>query len=258
MIRTVVLLVLLLQVLCPGRVWAAPGLQQLYEQALTASRSGDFEQALPLWDQVVNLEPGDAAALSNRGNVRLALGDPDGAIADQTRAMEMAPEESDPHLNRGTAEEALQDWQAAAADYLWILERDPGDAAALYNLGNVRGSEDNWPEARRLFAEAFLVQPGFAMARSSEALAAWQVGDLALAEAELRKLIRRYPMFADARAALSGLLWRRGMSGEAESHWAAAAGLDQRYRQLDWLREIRRWPPQPAEDLMAFLALTPR
>ncbi len=258
MIRIFVLLALVLQVAWPVAAWAALSSQQLYEQALTASRTGDFEQALPLWDQVLTLQPKDAAALSNRGNVRLALGDPDGAIADQTRAMALAPDEADPHLNRGTAEEALQDWQAAAEDYLWILERDPSDAAALYNLGNVRGSEDNWSEARRLFGEAFLVQPGFAMARSSEALAAWQVGDLALAEAELRKLIRRYPMFADARAALSGLLWRRGMSGEAESHWAAAAGLDQRYRQLDWLREIRRWPPQPAEDLMAFLALTPR
>ena len=93
------------------------------------------------------------------------------------------------------------------------------------------------------------------MARSSEALAAWQEGDLNWAEAELRKLIRRYPLFADARAALSGLLWHRGFAGEAESHWAAAAGLDQRYRQADWLREVRRWPPQPTQDLLAFLAL---
>ena len=93
------------------------------------------------------------------------------------------------------------------------------------------------------------------MARSSEALAAWQEGDLAWAEAELRKLIRRYPLFADARAALSGLLWRQGSAGEAESNLAAAAGLDQRYRQADWLVDVRRWPPQPTQDLMTFLAL---
>jgi hypothetical protein len=102
---------------------------------------------------------------------------------------------------------------------------------------------------------ASLVRPGFAMARSSEALAAWQEGDLVWAEVELRKLIRRYPLFADARAALSGLLWRQGSVGEAESNWAAAAGLDQRYRQADWLVDVRRWPPQPTQDLMAFLAL---
>jgi tetratricopeptide (TPR) repeat protein len=149
----------------------------------------------------------------------------------------------------------LQDWPAAAADYLWILERQPDDASALYNLGNVRGSEGDWNGARDLYGKASLARPGFAMARSSEALAAWQEGDLAWAELELRKLIRRYPLFADARAALSGLLWRQGSSGEAESNWAAAAGLDQRYRQADWLVDVRRWPPQPTQDLMAFLAL---
>ena len=257
MIRLALVLALFVQLLLPASVWA-DGYRSLYDQALMASQAGDFARALPLWDQLLDLEPSDAAALSNRGNVRLALGDPDGAIADQTSAMALAPEESDPHLNRGTAEEALQDWSAAALDYLWILDRDPEDASALYNLGNVRGSEQDWPAARDLFGEAFRVRPGFAMARSSEALAAWQEGDLAWAEAELRKLIRRYPLFADARAALSGLLWRQGASGEAESHWAAAAGLDQRYRQIDWLLDIRRWPPQPAADLMAFLALEER
>ena len=237
---------------------AAEDLESLYGRALQASQSGDFVQALPLWDQVLELSPNDAAALSNRGNVRLALGDPDGAIADQTRSIELAPEELDPHLNRGTAEESLQDWAAAEADYLWILERDATDASALYNLGNVRGSTGDWDSARRLYEEAADARPGFAMARSSAALAAWQQQDLVWAEAELRKLIRRYPLFADARAALSGLLWQGGFSGEAESHWAAAAGLDTRYRQKDWLLDVRRWPPLPTQQLMAFLALEER
>ena len=234
---------------------AAEDLESLYGRALQASQSGDFVQALPLWDQVLELSPNDAAALSNRGNVRLALGDPDGAIADQTRSIELAPEEPDPHLNRGTAEESLQDWAAAEADYLWILERDATDASALYNLGNVRGSTGDWDSARRLYEEAADARPGFAMARSSAALAAWQQQDLVWAEAELRKLIRRYPLFADARAALSGLLWQGGFSGEAESHWAAAAGLDPSYRDSAWLAQVRRWPPTPIADLERFLAL---
>ena len=62
-------------------IWPWPAialdLQGLYEQALNASRSGDFVQALPLWDRVLEQSPQDAAALSNRGNVRLALGDLD-------------------------------------------------------------------------------------------------------------------------------------------------------------------------------------
>ena len=236
-------------------------LPQLFDQALSASRAGDFVRALPLWDQVIELAPADAAAWSNRGNVRLALGDAEAAIADQTQAMELDPTSPDPHLNRGTAEEALQRWDAAEADYRWILEADaaagePLDASALYNLGNVQGSRGNWQEARSSFADAADARPGFAMARSSAALAAFQLGELEQAETELRRLIRRYPLFADARAALTALLWRQGARGEAESHWASASGLDPRYRQPEWLLEIRRWPPEPVQALSDFLALS--
>jgi tetratricopeptide (TPR) repeat protein len=251
---TVLALVLSLQLA------VATALPQLFDQALSASRDGDFSRALPLWDQVIELAPADAAAWSNRGNVQLALGDPEAAIADQTHAMELDPASADPHLNRGTAEEALQRWDAAEADYRWILEAnaaagDPPDASALYNLGNVQGSRGQWPSARASFVEAADARPGFAMARASAALAAFQLGDLDQAETELRRLIRRYPLFADARAGLTALLWRRGARGEAESHWASASGLDPRYRQPEWLLEIRRWPPEPVQALSDFLAL---
>ena len=169
--------------------------------------------------------------------------------------MQLDPANPDPHLNRGTAEEALGRWDAAAADYGWILERDGGDAAALYNLGNVAGSRGDWQQARRCFRAAAEARPGFAMARSSAALAAFQLGELEPAERELRALIRRYPLFADARAGLTALLWQRRAGGEAESHWAAASGLDSRYRQEEWLLRIRRWPPGPVQALQQFLHL---
>lgn len=236
---------------------AAASLPELFERALTASRAGRFGDALPLWDQVVERAPQDASAWSNRGNVLLALGDSRAAIAAQDRAIALEPASADPHLNRGTAEEALGLWPAAAADYRWILERDPLDASALYNLGNVEGSQGDWGAARRCFEAAAAARPGFAMARSSAALAAFQLGETAVAEKQLRDLIRRYPLFADARAGLTALLWRRGARGEAESHWAAASGLDPRYRQEKWLLQIRRWPPVPVQALAQFLALAP-
>ncbi|MBD1194665.1 tetratricopeptide repeat protein [Vulcanococcus sp. Clear-D1] len=250
----------LFSVLLSLQLLVATALPQLFDQALSASRDGDFRRALPLWDQVLELAPNDAAAWSNRGNVQLALGDPQAAIADQTHAMELDPISADPHLNRGTAEEALQRWDAAEADYRWILEAnaaagEPPDASALYNLGNVQGSRGQWIQARDSFVEAADTRQGFAMARSSAALAAFQLGELDQAEAELRRLIRRYPLFADARAGLTALLWRRGSRGEAESHWASASGLDPRYRQPEWLLEIRRWPPEPVQALSDFLAL---
>ena len=93
------LLPVLLLVSCPpSAAWAAvtDDLPALFDRALALSRQGDPVQALPIWDQVLDLAPRDAAAWSNRGNVRLMLGDPEGAIADQTRSIELAPDDADP------------------------------------------------------------------------------------------------------------------------------------------------------------------
>ncbi len=227
----------------------------LFDKALQESKDGDFIQAEKDWSLFLNDNPDDAAALSNRGNTRLALGDPQGSIRDQSKAIEISPEDLDPYLNRGIAEEALKLWEDARNDYNYVLKKNPKDVSALYNLGNVMGSMDNWIEAKRLFSQAASSNTGMAMARSSEALTIYQLGDLELAEKKLRILIRKYPLFADPRAALSALLWRKGFIGEAESNWAAAAGLDIRYREANWLLNIRRWPPNPTNDLIAFLAL---
>jgi len=230
----------------------------LFEKALQESKDGNFIQAEKDWSLFLNDNPGDAAALSNRGNIRLALGDPQGAIRDQTKAIEISPEDLDPYINRGIAEEALKLWEDASNDYNYVLKKNPNDVSALYNLGNVMGSIDNWIEAKKLFSQASSSNNAIAMASSSEALAIYQLGDLELAEKKIRILIRKYPLFADARAALSALLWRKGFTGEAESNWAAAAGLDIRYREKNWLLNIRRWPPNPANDLIAFLAFEDR
>ena len=230
----------------------------LFDRALNESKDGDFLQAEKDWNFYLKDNPDDPAALSNRGNIRLALGDPQGAISDQTKAIEILPEDLDPYLNRGIAEEALQLWQEASNDYKYVLKNNPKDVSALYNLGNVMGSMDNWVEAKKLFSQAASSNNVLAMASSSEALALYQLGDLEVAEKKIRILIRKYPLFADARAALSALLWCKGFAGEAESNWAAAAGLDIRYRDKDWLLNIRRWPPKPTNDLIAFLALEDR
>ena len=257
-LRVVKVLVLIVFVLLPFTSQAKELPKFLFDKALQESKNGDFIQAEKDWSLFLNDNPDDVAALSNRGNILLALGDPKAAIRDQTKAIEISPEDLDPYINRGIAEEALKLWEDARKDYNYVLTNNPKDASALYNLANVMGSMDNWNEAKRLFSQAASSNNGIAMARSSEALAIYQLGDFELAEKKIRLLIRKYPLFADARAALSALLWRKGFIGEAESNWAAAAGLDIRYREKNWLLNIRRWPPNPTNDLIAFLAFEDR
>ena len=44
------------------------------------------------------------------------------------------------------------------------------------------------------------------------------------------------------------------MRSEAESNWVSAVGLDRRYKDLEWVATIRRWPPNLVVALDHFLA----
>ena len=229
--------------------------EDLFKNALDLSSVGEFNLALKEWNRYLDSYPDDAAGLSNRGNVRLVLGDLEGSIDDQNKAISLNPGEIDPYINRGIAEEALGLWSQAEKDYLFVISQDGRNFSALYNLANVEGSTSQWEKARELFSKAALYNPGFAMARSSMALADLQLGNIDESEKELKKLIRRYPTFADARAALTALNWSKGESGQAESNWISVTELDPRYSDEDWLINVRRWPPKPTRDLMNFIEL---
>ena len=226
-----------------------------FKNALDLSSVGEFNIALQEWNSYLDSYPDDAAGLSNRGNVRLVLGDVEGSIEDQNKAISLEPDEIDPYINRGIAEEALGQWSQAKKDYLFVISRDSKNFSALYNLANVEGSTFQWEKAKDLFSKAALYNPGFAMARSSMALADLQLGNVDESEKELKNLIRRYPTFADARAALTALNWSKGESGKAESNWIAVTELDTRYSDEEWLKKVRRWPPKPTKDLMNFIDL---
>ena len=249
------ILIFLLIIFYISPTYALDSREILFREALTFSSEGEFDNALDKWNDYLRIYPDDPAALSNRGNVKLVVGDPKGSLIDQNRSIQLNPNELDPYINRGIANESLGLWLEAKEDYLYVISKDKENFSALYNLANVEGSLDNWEKARSLFSNAAQYNPGFAMARSSEALANYQLGNFDASEKELRKLIRRYPTFADARAALTALQWSKGKSGEAESNWIAAVELDPRYSQEDWLLEVRRWPPAPVDDLMKFISI---
>jgi len=229
--------------------------EDLFKNALDLSSSGKFDFALKEWNRYLDSYPDDAAAFSNRGNVRLVIGDVEGSIDDQNKAISLNPNEIDPYINRGISEEALGLWSQAKKDYQFVLSQDSKNFSALYNLANVEGSISQWEKARELFSKAALYNPGFAMARSSMALADFQLGNLDESEIELKNLIRRYPTFVDARAALTALNWSKGESGKAESNWLSVTELDPRYSDEEWLIKVRRWPPKPTKDLMNFIDL---
>lgn len=228
---------------------------RLTDLAFEATDLGDFATAERYWTQLIERFPENPALWSNRGNARVSQNRLSEAIADYNESIRLSPDATDPYLNRGAALEGQGQFAAAIADYNRVLELDPKDAMAFNNRGNAKAGRGDYAGAIADYHQATLLAPNFAFARASEALMHYELGEDKEALRQLRAILRKYPMFADARAALTALLWQQGNSGEAESNWVSAVGLDSRYRDLDWVKTVRRWPPRVTESLAGFLTL---
>lgn len=71
----------------------------------------------------------------------------------------------------------------------------------------------------------------------------------------MRLLLVKYPELVDMRAALAVLYWKGGDFAKAEGEWYEVVNTDPRYRRLEWVRTIRRWPPRMVQELDNFLKL---
>ncbi len=229
--------------------------EQLFEDALSATSVGDFAAAEADWTQMLEKLPDNPAILSNRGNTRLSQNNLQGAMADYNRSIELAPDQSDPYLNRGIVQEKLGQWQKAIADYNVVLKSDPEDAVAYNNRGNAKAGLGDWQGAIADYQRAADIVPTYSFARANYALALYQTGQRDEAIQTMRRLILKYPQFADMRAALAAALWVEGRQGEAESNWVAVTRLDNRYQDLDWVSQERRWPPAMVIALGKFLTM---
>ena len=229
--------------------------EKIAEKAFKAAQRGDFAQAETYWTTLVKSFPDNPAVWSNRGNVRIGQYKLTEAISDYDRSIEIAPEYPDAYLNRGIAYEGKRLWEKAIADYDRVLAITPQDPVALNNRGNAKAGQENWQGALADYLQAAEIAPKFPMARGNASLIMYQMGDRTEAIRNMRNLVRKYPMYSDMRAALAAALWAEGQQGEAESNWVAAIGLDNRYQDLNWLENIRRWPPTMIQALEKFLNL---
>ena len=229
--------------------------ERIAKKAFEAAKKGNFARSEIYWTQLVDRFPSNPAVWSNRGNVRIGQYKLAEAIADFDRSIEIAPEFPDAYLNRGIAYEGQKQWQAAIDDYNRVLAINSQDPVAYNNRGNAEAGQEKWDAALIDYQKAFSIAPDFAMARGNASLVTYQMGERNEAIRQMRNLVRKYPMYSDMRAALAAVLWVEGKQGEAESNWVAAVGLDSRYQDLDWVANIRRWPPIMVEALTKFLTL---
>jgi tetratricopeptide (TPR) repeat protein/predicted aspartyl protease len=92
--------------------------------------------------------PEDAAALARRGSASLGRGDTASALADLTRAVELAPDNPEYIFGRGQVYRSRKENDKAVADYGRALQLKPDFVPALMSRAQLRIEMKNVPEAR--------------------------------------------------------------------------------------------------------------
>eukprot|EP00241_Pyramimonas_parkeae_P007008 CAMPEP_0114252110 /NCGR_PEP_ID=MMETSP0058-20121206/15656_1 /TAXON_ID=36894 /ORGANISM="Pyramimonas parkeae, CCMP726" /LENGTH=318 /DNA_ID=CAMNT_0001366011 /DNA_START=263 /DNA_END=1220 /DNA_ORIENTATION=- len=261
----------------------AEEMASLQVTAIQAYRAKDLDTALAQLDRISLLDPSNPVWYERRGQVKVDLKRFAEAIEDFDLAQKLSPENfiSLGLLgNRGLAYEGLSLWPEAVRDYTTAIDlgRSVGaeEPYILNSRGNCFNSMGRYQEALLDFqaSSAAFIRirniSGSVYSQSNAALMRAQLGEEDLAVKELKSVARKAAGSIDARAALAAIFWSRGEEEKAEEYWNFActsinSGIVEKggpildgcalYKDMDWLRRIRRWPPVMVEKMDAFINL---
>jgi tetratricopeptide (TPR) repeat protein len=194
----------------------------------------------------------------NRGNSYLVMGQFGDALVEFNKAAELAPDSADVYLSRGIVEEKLFQWDAAIADYNKansILKKRPfsgDDPTVISNIANAETGLLQWENALRDFTKAAQLKSDFLAPQIGRALVLYQLDRPEETFQYFKTLAVKYPYFPDGQAVLAAIYFEKGDLKSANDCWENALEEDSRYEDIDWVLNIRRWPPKLVETLAKF------
>ena len=156
---------------------------------------GNFDDAMRLFDQAVDLDSRAASAYFSRGKAHNYKGNRELAIRDLTRAIELDPAFADAFNERGEAYLHADQVANAIIDYTAAINLRPSFVDAYVNRGTAFEWEGNHGKAIQDFSKAIALQPDNAIALLNRGNLYELLGKMREAEADLRKAGELVPAF---------------------------------------------------------------
>lgn len=129
--------------------------------ALIAQQRGQFGKALELFDQAVLLDPNDAIAHSNRGNLLMEMARPADALVSLDRAVALRPDLGQIQCNRGNLLHGMGRYTDALESYAAAIAAQPGLTEAHNNQGNTLAALGRVAEACASYTRAIAQHPHY-------------------------------------------------------------------------------------------------
>lgn len=213
-----------------------------FDEALTAHMRGDFDEAIAIFERVVEEHPTSAAAYHQMGRCQMKLGDFDSAIKNLETTVRLGPDRTAARLDLGTLYVAVGDIAKAKAQFLRALSQSESNVKAMAGLGIVFFRQGDFGKAISQFQDACELNPSnfachFYLAKVHQALKnPAGVREEALKSAAIcQGLIRMrseqpegffflaetYVLQEEARAALQNYLVAKDFSPEHAMHFFA-------------------------------------
>jgi Tfp pilus assembly protein PilF len=158
----------LLEALARHHVEGNPGdFEAHYNLAAMLQAGGSPGDAIPQYEQALQLRPGDGTVENALGGAYLSRGDMQKAIQYLRAAIHDRPGYFDAHYNLGNALAAQNDYPGAAAEFGEAAKLKPDDADAQANLGTALGLMGKIGEAKQHFERALQLDPNNQLARQN-------------------------------------------------------------------------------------------
>ncbi len=162
--------------------------------------TGDYQEALRHYDNVIDSNAPDALALYRRGVILDGLGQTDRALSDFNEAIRLAPDEPRAFFERGVllASRRRRAYDRAISDFDRALELAPNNLPALVRRGDAYGKIGDFGRALADLDRAVQIAPYNAQARVLRGLANGRRGENALAMRDYNIALNLDPTDVDA------------------------------------------------------------
>ncbi|KQC16345.1 MAG: tetratricopeptide repeat protein [Methanothrix sp.] len=141
----------------------------LVHKGMDRVKRKEFEDAIELFDRVLETNPKNADALNNKGVALFMMGSPDEAIECYDRALEADPGNLEALRNRAFVLRAMKRFEEALEAYEKIVYDEP-EALDFRNLATVLVGMGLLEEALGALMEAANIEPSIEVEREIEAL----------------------------------------------------------------------------------------
>lgn len=158
-------------------------------------------------------------------------------------------------MKEDLSKQALGHYKDAIEDCKSAIVNDPEEFAAWYNLGNVDVKVQDYDGALVAYERASALAPGIAGYRLKQALVLFQLNRPVEARKLVEGLVRKYPNYAEAHAALAAILWSEDRRSSAEDQFTEATIREPLYREIGWVNIALQWPPSIVQALENFLSI---